>query len=76
MSVADLIFKRFRLVLGAVIVAIFPPIWCLLFTKDIKLTRAQNTVDAKDLSGRPTGEPTLDERTPSEAGMSGPQRID
>ncbi|WVO19791.1 uncharacterized protein IAS62_001081 [Cryptococcus decagattii] len=66
----------FRLVLGAVIVAIFPPIWCLLFTKDIKLTRAQNAVDAKDLSGRPTGEPTLDERTPSEAAMSGPQRID
>lgn len=58
------------------IVAIFPPIWCLLFTKDVKLTRAQNAVDAKDLSGRPTDEPTLDERTPSEAGMSDPRRKD
>ncbi|WWD18029.1 hypothetical protein CI109_102476 [Kwoniella shandongensis] len=47
----------FRLVLGAVIVAILPPIFCLLFTKDIRLTRAQNAVDAKDLAGRPTGEP-------------------
>jgi len=46
----------YKLVLGAVIVAIFPPIFCLLFTKNIRLTRAQNAVDNKDLTGRPTGE--------------------
>ncbi|KAK4688897.1 MFS transporter, SIT family, siderophore-iron:H+ symporter, partial [Tremellales sp. Uapishka_1] len=45
-----------RLVLGATIVAIFPPIFCLLFTKDIRLGRAQNAVDGKDLAGRPTEE--------------------
>ncbi len=43
--------------LGAVIVAIFPPIFCLLFTRNIRLTRAQNAVDAKDLAGRQTDEP-------------------
>ncbi|KAK8865789.1 hypothetical protein IAR55_000936 [Kwoniella newhampshirensis] len=61
----------YRLVLGAIIVAIFPPIFCVLFTKDIKLSRAQNAVDAKDLSGRPTNEPRehADERTPSERNM-------
>ncbi len=48
----------YRLVLGAVIVAVFPPIFCYFFTKDIKLTRAQNALDGKDLAGRPTGEPS------------------
>ncbi|WVQ85445.1 hypothetical protein IAT38_007610 [Cryptococcus sp. DSM 104549] len=59
----------YKLVLGAVIVAIFPPIFCVLLTKDVKLTRAQNALDSKDLAGRPTGEPTMDSRTPSEAGL-------
>lgn len=47
----------YRLVLGAVIVAIFPPIFCLLFTRDIKLSRAQNALDGKDTEGRQTDEP-------------------
>ncbi|WWC66478.1 uncharacterized protein I206_100380 [Kwoniella pini CBS 10737] len=48
----------FKLVLGATIVAIFPPIFCIFFTKDIKLTRSQNAVDGKDLAGNRTGEET------------------
>jgi hypothetical protein len=50
------LMEYLELVLGAVICAIFPPIFCLLFTKNIRLTRAQNAVDNKDAAGRPTGE--------------------
>ncbi|ORY20677.1 major facilitator superfamily domain-containing protein [Naematelia encephala] len=50
-SIADL--PRYRLVLGAVILACFPPIICLFLTKDTKLTRAQNAIEHKDLAGRP-----------------------
>jgi hypothetical protein len=49
-------------VFGAVCVAIFPPIFCVLLTKNIHLTRAQNALDNKDLAGRPTAEPTDPER--------------
>nr|XP_018267067.1 uncharacterized protein I303_01050 [Kwoniella dejecticola CBS 10117]OBR89225.1 hypothetical protein I303_01050 [Kwoniella dejecticola CBS 10117] len=48
----------FKLVLGATIVAIFPPIFCVFLTKDIKLTRSQNAVDGKDLAGNRTSEET------------------
>ncbi|RXK36198.1 hypothetical protein M231_06542 [Tremella mesenterica] len=46
-----------RLVLGAVIVAIFPPIFCMLFIRNIRLTRAQNAIDGRDVTGKPTNEP-------------------
>ncbi|WVF70813.1 hypothetical protein IAT40_005607 [Kwoniella sp. CBS 6097] len=59
----------YKLVLGAVIVAIFPPIFCAFLTKDIKLTRAQNAVDNKDLAGRPVDGDSVDERTSSERGV-------
>ncbi|WWC86118.1 uncharacterized protein L201_000989 [Kwoniella dendrophila CBS 6074] len=67
----------YKLVLGAIIVAIFPPIFCVLFTKDIKLTRAQNAVDAKDLSGKATDEERVyeDSATPSERGLETSQRV-
>ncbi|WVO17819.1 hypothetical protein L204_105517 [Cryptococcus depauperatus] len=65
----------FQLVLGAMIVAIFPPIFCIIFTRDIKLTRAQNAVDCRDLAGRPIDDPALDERTPSEIGISSAPRV-
>ena len=52
------LFFRFKLVLGSVVVAIFPPIFCILFTRNIRLTRAQNAVDGKDLAGQSTDEPT------------------
>ncbi|WRT64021.1 uncharacterized protein IL334_000948 [Kwoniella shivajii] len=67
----------FKLVLGALIVAILPPIFCVIFTKDIKLTRAQNAVDAKDLSGEPTEEPVAYGERPiaAETGLQTSQRI-
>ncbi|KAK6905574.1 hypothetical protein I203_106404 [Kwoniella mangroviensis CBS 8507] len=67
----------YKLVLGALIVAIFPPIFCIFLTKDIKLTRAQNAVDAKDLAGNPTGEAREfeDNRTPSERNLETSQRV-
>ena len=48
--------SRYRLVFGAIILALFPPIACLVYTHDIRLTRAQNAVDNRDLAGRATGE--------------------
>ncbi|KAL1409007.1 hypothetical protein Q8F55_005831 [Vanrija albida] len=40
-----------RLVLGALIVAIFPPIFAFIFMKDIRLGDTQNAVDGKNLAG-------------------------
>jgi hypothetical protein len=48
--------NRYKLVFGAVILALFPPVICLIFTRDIRLTRAQNAVENTDLAGRDTGE--------------------
>lgn len=45
-----------RLVLGAVVVAIFPPIFAVFMIKDIRLTDAQNAHDGKDLKGKPVEE--------------------
>ncbi|TYJ53742.1 hypothetical protein B9479_005650 [Cryptococcus floricola] len=59
----------FKLVLGALIVAIFPPIFCFFLTKDIKLTRAQNAVENKTLDGE-KAEEVADEKTASEAGIT------
>lgn len=42
--------------MGAIILAVFPPIFCLLFTHNIRLTRAQNAIENTDLAGRATGE--------------------
>lgn len=42
--------------MGAVVVATLPPIMCLIFTKDIRLTRSQNAVENKDLAGRRTND--------------------
>ena len=47
---------RYKLVLVAVLIAVLPPIFCLLFIRNVSLTRAQNALDNKDLSGRDTGE--------------------
>jgi len=47
---------RYKLVFGAILLALFPPIICLVFTRDIRLTRAQNAVENTDLAGRDTGE--------------------
>ena len=49
---------RFRLVLAALTTALLPPVFCMLFTDDIRLTRAQNAVDGKDPAGRETRAPT------------------
>ena len=46
----------YRLVSGAIFLAIFPPIFCLFLTHDIKLTRAQNAIDNRDVTGMDTGE--------------------
>lgn len=45
-----------RLVLGAVVVAIFPPIFAVLMIKNIRLSDAQNAHDGKDLKGKPVAE--------------------
>jgi hypothetical protein len=42
--------------MGAIILALFPPIFCLLFTHNVRLTRAQNAIENTDLAGRATGE--------------------
>jgi hypothetical protein len=47
----DVMFKQ---VLAATIVAILPPIACLLLTKRIKLEDVQNLADGRDLAGKPT----------------------
>jgi hypothetical protein len=39
------LIRRYKLVVGAIIVAIFPPIICMIFTKDVQLTRSQNAVE-------------------------------
>lgn len=46
-----------RLVLGAVIVAIFPPIFAIFLIKDIRLGDTQNAHDGKDLKGQTIEEP-------------------
>jgi hypothetical protein len=38
------------------VLAIFPPIVCLWLTKDVRLTRAQNAIDGRDLTGKSTQE--------------------
>jgi hypothetical protein len=40
---------RYKLVVGAIIVAIFPPIICMIFTKDVQLTRSQNAVENRGM---------------------------
>jgi len=42
--------------MGAIILALFPPVFCLLFTHNVRLTRAQNAIENTDLAGRATGE--------------------
>jgi hypothetical protein len=41
-----------RLLLGSVIVAIFPILFAIFLIKDIKLTDAQNAYDGKDVTGK------------------------
>ncbi|ORX34245.1 major facilitator superfamily domain-containing protein [Kockovaella imperatae] len=41
----------YKLVLAAVIVAIIPPIFCLILIRNVSLARAQNALDNKDLDG-------------------------
>lgn len=43
---------RYILVMAAAAVAFFPPVVCLILTKDIHLGRAQNAHDGRDLAGR------------------------
>jgi hypothetical protein len=38
--------------MGAIVVAIFPPIICMIFTKDVQLTRTQNAVENRGTSSR------------------------
>lgn len=47
---------RYKLVIGAIVLAVFPPVFCLLLTHDVRLTRAQNAIENTDLAGRDTGE--------------------
>lgn len=58
---------RYILVLVASVIAILPPIVCLLLTKDIHLGRAQNAHDGKDLAGRSTRNGIEQSITPSPA---------
>lgn len=63
------------------LVALFPPIFCIIFTKNVKLTKAQNAHDGRDLAGRQTDEDVHDDlenrvgrgrvRLRSESGVSG-----
>lgn len=42
----------YKLVLGAVVVALIPPVVCMVWTANVRLGRGQNALDGKDLSGR------------------------
>ena len=44
--------NRYKLVVGAIVVAILPPIICIIFTKDVQLTRSQNAVDNRGTPSR------------------------
>lgn len=41
-----------RLLIGSIVVAIFPPLFAIFFIKDIRLTDAQNAHDGKDVTGQ------------------------
>jgi hypothetical protein len=43
---------RYKLVVGAIVVAVFPPIICMIFTKDVQLTRSQNAVENRGTPSR------------------------
>jgi len=46
-----------RLLIGSVVVAVFPPIFAVLFIKDIRLTDTQNAFDGKDVTGKTVEKP-------------------
>lgn len=46
-----------RLVLGAIVVAIFPPIFAFFMIKDVRLSDTQNAFDGKDLKGQTVENP-------------------
>lgn len=38
--------------MGAIVVAVLPPIICLIFTKDVQLSKAQNAVENRSATSR------------------------
>jgi hypothetical protein len=46
------LINRYKLIVGAIVVAIFPPIICIIFTKDVQLTRSQNAIENRGTPSR------------------------
>lgn len=58
-----------KLVLGAVVVAVFPPIFAVFLMKDIRLSDAQNAHDGKDTAGNTIEEPEQSYRSEKEEAL-------